>query len=221
MTLLQRLGALTLVAVGTIVPQASRRPQLPDAVPPRPSAADERLARIDAGLLPPINWKGERPATMTLRDRMAARLMQMGAMPGFIAYLVGYPELGQGAVIMVNAGRGGGRLARELARAVAVEYGWPEYVPVFERVTPSAEVLDAFAGQYEFVNPSYPKIRISRQGERLLWQDAEMVAVRGGTFVVPRWGIEVRFVRDAAGAVVAAEYAEPGMRRTRVARTGA
>ena len=32
---------------------------------------DERLARIEACLLPPINWKGEPRATMPLRDRMA------------------------------------------------------------------------------------------------------------------------------------------------------
>lgn len=32
---------------------------------------DERLARIETGLLLPINWKGEPRATMPLRDRMA------------------------------------------------------------------------------------------------------------------------------------------------------
>ena len=48
-----------------------------------------------------------------------------------------------------------------------------------------------------------------------------MVPVRGGTFVVPGAGIEVGFVRDAAGTVVGAEYGQPGMRRTRLTRTGA
>lgn len=153
--------------------------------------------------------------------RQASRLAQMGAMPGFVSYLVGYPELGQGAVIMINAGGRTGSLALELARAVAAEYAWPGYVPEFERVTQSADVLEAFAGQYEFADPSLPKIRVTRQGDRLLWQDREMIPVRGGTFVVPSAGIEVGFVRDAAGAVVAAEYAQPGMRRTRIARTGA
>ena len=35
------------------------------------SQADERLVRIEAGLLPPINWRGEARVTMALLDRMA------------------------------------------------------------------------------------------------------------------------------------------------------
>jgi CubicO group peptidase (beta-lactamase class C family) len=151
----------------------------------------------------------------------AIRLAQMGVMPGFVAYAVGYPELGRGAVIMINAGGRSGRLALEIARAVAAEYAWPGFVREYQRAAQAADALSAFAGEYQFANPSLPKIRVTQRGDRLFWQELEMVPVVGGTFVLPDAGIEVRFVRDAAGKVVAAEFGEPGMRNARITRSGA
>jgi len=52
----------------------------------------------------------------------------------------------------------------------------------------------------------------------MYWADRKMQAVAGGSFVVVDAGIEVEFVRDAGGAVVAADYRPPGMRRIRVKR---
>jgi CubicO group peptidase (beta-lactamase class C family) len=146
------------------------------------------------------------------------RLTQMGAMPGFTAYLVGLPESGSGAVIMINAGGRSGDLALELARAIAVEYGWPGYVREYERVTLPAGALAAFAGEYEFANPAYPKIQIVVKEGGLYWAARQMQAVAGGMFVIPSAGIEVHFVRDGNGTVVAADYGTPGMRRTRITR---
>jgi CubicO group peptidase (beta-lactamase class C family) len=43
---------------------------------------------------------------------------------GFECVLIGYPQTGQGAVIMTN-GEGGAALAQALIQALRVEYGWP------------------------------------------------------------------------------------------------
>ncbi len=150
----------------------------------------------------------------------ALRIAQAGAMPGFIAILVGYPELGQGAVVMINAGGRSGGLARELLRAVAAEYKWPGYLGEYEGAEMQATALADVAGQYEFDNPKYPKIRVTVRDGRLYWVDQPMQPVVGGLFVVRSEGIEVEFVRDPGGTVVAADFREPGMRKMRIRRTG-
>ena len=48
-----------------------------------------------------------------------------GSNKGFRAYLIGFPETGQGAAVMVN-GDNGSPLIQEMLRAVAQEYAWPE-----------------------------------------------------------------------------------------------
>jgi CubicO group peptidase (beta-lactamase class C family) len=148
----------------------------------------------------------------------ATRLIQMGSMPGFIAHLVCYPELGRGGVAMINAGGRSAPLALEVMRAVAREYDWPDYVREYERTELPPSALGAFVGEYAFADPKYPRIPVTSSDGRLRWAGREMVAVVGGTFVVPDASIEVMFVRDAAGTVVAADYGAPGMRKTRLAR---
>ena len=146
------------------------------------------------------------------------RMFQLGAMPGFVAYLVGYPELGRGAAVMVNAGGRSGELVREIARAIATEYDWPDYIREYERAMRPPDTLAAFGGQYEFDSPPGFKIEISVKDGRLFWGDREMVAVVGGTFVVPTAGGEVEFIRDAAGTIVGLDYGPPGARRARARR---
>ncbi len=46
-----------------------------------------------------------------------------GANDGYATYAVGYPERGQGIVIMTNSD-GGKALWREILNSVSVEYGW-------------------------------------------------------------------------------------------------
>jgi len=145
-------------------------------------------------------------------------LVQTGAMPGFVASVVADPELGRGAVIMVNAGGRGGALTREIARAIAVEYSWRGFVEELERVTVPAATLAPFAGVYELDNPPGFRIRVTVQDDHLVWMDREVVAVRGGAFVVPSAGVVVQFVRDESGTVVAVDFGPPGGRMTRARR---
>jgi len=145
-------------------------------------------------------------------------LVQMGAMPGFIANIVACPELGRGAVIMINAGGRSGALTREIARAIAVEYEWPDFVDEFERVTLPVEKLATFVGQYELDNPPGFRIRVTVKDGGLLWMDREMIAVRGGAFVIPSAAIRAEFVRGEDGAIVAVDFGPPGSRAVRARR---
>lgn len=151
-------------------------------------------------------------------DGESRHITQTGAMPGFIALAVAYPAVGRGAVIMVNAGGRSGGLVREIARAIAVEYEWPDFVEELERVALPAEDLPVFAGQYELDNPPGFRISVSVEDGQLLWMDREMVAVRSGGFAVPSAGMRVVFVRDEDGAVIAVDFGPPGSRMHRARR---
>jgi CubicO group peptidase (beta-lactamase class C family) len=48
-----------------------------------------------------------------------------GANAGYTCYIVGYPETGEGAVLMTNSDTGD-RLIKELVEILRMEYGWPE-----------------------------------------------------------------------------------------------
>lgn len=77
------------------------------------------------------------------------QLSHSGANVGFLCSLVTYPRAGRGAIVMANSDNAG-PLITEILRAVAQEYGWPDY-RVIERpaVTLAPEALDPFVGRYE------------------------------------------------------------------------
>ena len=68
---------------------------------------------------------------------------------GFVAKIVAYQEQGFGAVVMLNS-NAGFPLLDEITRAIAAEYGWPNYLPA-ERpgVEVDPRILEAYAGVYE------------------------------------------------------------------------
>lgn len=75
-----------------------------------------------------------------------------GANEGFRCNLFAFADTGMGAVVMTNSDRGD-RIASELMRSIAVEYGWPDRKPVEKAVVKlSAEALKSYAGKYQFPN---------------------------------------------------------------------
>lgn len=68
---------------------------------------------------------------------------------GFRAYMVVYPYLGKGAVVMAN-GNGGDTLIDEIVRSIAKTYQWPDFAPQ-RRTTAAIEPaeLDNHTGEYE------------------------------------------------------------------------
>lgn len=79
----------------------------------------------------------------------AASFGHGGSNAGFRCTMTAFAERGQGAVVMTN-GDQGSRLAAEIVRAIAVEYGWPSHQPnVRSPVAVDPAALARLAGRYE------------------------------------------------------------------------
>ncbi|WP_198175044.1 serine hydrolase domain-containing protein [Spirosoma arboris] len=77
------------------------------------------------------------------------RFYHFGVSDGFVAVLQAYRDQGPGIVIMTN-GRQGEKLINELLRAVAHEYGWPDFQPASRAfITPDPASLQNLAGTYD------------------------------------------------------------------------
>ena len=85
---------------------------------------------------------------------------------GFRSYLVVYPYLGKGIVVMTNA-NGGHELINEVVRAAAATYQWPDFAPKeIPLARLNTEQLDQFAGTYR-VEPQGFNLQISRVAHHL------------------------------------------------------
>lgn len=131
-----------------------------------------------------------------------------GANVGFRAFVRMYPELGTGAVVMANSVNGGA-LAEELLRAVAVEYGWPEFAP--QRVTPVPldwEAAAGLVGSYLLrVGPGRPA-EVRLDGDRLMLHGPqqmvqELIPESRSGFIAATTGWRVEFTRDEGGRATA------------------
>jgi CubicO group peptidase (beta-lactamase class C family) len=77
-----------------------------------------------------------------------------GADAGYQSILVGFTNLGEGAVVMAN-GENGGYLENEIILSIAKEYGWPSIHSVertLARIDPA--IYPSYAGEYE-ITPGY------------------------------------------------------------------
>jgi CubicO group peptidase (beta-lactamase class C family) len=74
-----------------------------------------------------------------------------GSNEGYQSYLVAYED-GDGAVIMTNSDNGHA-LIPEILRAIAREYGWPDFAPPERTLTAvSPESFDRYVGAYAFAS---------------------------------------------------------------------
>jgi CubicO group peptidase (beta-lactamase class C family) len=125
-----------------------------------------------------------------------------GSNEGFRCVFRGYRDVPRGAVVMTN-GANGGRLASEVMRAIAAEYGWPDFKPV-ERsiVAVPLETLQSYAGSYRMgtrdviVAVTAGKLTVQGPG-----QDPVAVESAGdGVFFDVTGAVpEVTFSRNASG----------------------
>ena len=126
-----------------------------------------------------------------------------GGTEGFRCALVAYPRAGRGAIVMTNSDNGG-PLLNEILRAVAREYGWPDYRVVEKSAVPLApEAFDAFVGRYEREDTT---LAVFRSGGRFYLRFAGRPRVE----IFPQSGHEFfsldepdvfAFERDASGRV--------------------
>ena len=129
-----------------------------------------------------------------------------GKNEGFLCMLFAYLETGQGAVVMTN-GDGGNALFNEILRAIAHEYGWPDYHQ--REKTPVAgnpAAYPSYAGEYE-VNGI--RVTISQRGQDLFvqapptWpQPLKLYPAGDDQFFLVDEDVDLSFARDTQGRVV-------------------
>jgi CubicO group peptidase (beta-lactamase class C family) len=127
-----------------------------------------------------------------------------GVNEGFESSFVAYQKGGDGAVVMTNA-QDGGRLAGEVMRSIAAEYGWPDFKPkVVATVALDAKILAEYVGTYE-VGPNFDIVIAVMDGHLVasaMGQGEEEVIAESTTkFMVPGVGAEFEFHPDAQGKV--------------------
>lgn len=123
---------------------------------------------------------------------------------GFVSNLVAYQEKGFGCVVMLNSNEGVA-LLQEITRAVAREYGWPDFLPAeLEEKEQEDAVLDAFVGEYSLAPVG--TLLLARNEGRLMLRFGPQPAVplRSETetkFFAEVLDAEVMFVKDEDGQV--------------------
>jgi CubicO group peptidase (beta-lactamase class C family) len=133
----------------------------------------------------------------------SARFAHGGVDEGFEAFWVAYQHTGQGAVVMAN-GNGGSRLAQEIIRAIAREYGWLE--PPKPTVKTPAKVdpklYDAYVGEYD----AGVRLTVSVENGRLYLlapplgpQRVELYPESESRFFMLMDNVAVSFVKDGEG----------------------
>lgn len=91
---------------------------------------------------------------------------QAGDSAGYKTYLAGYPNRGQGVIIMTN-GDGGKMLIREICRSLARAWGWPDFAG--KKVTAAAidaKTLDRRSGEFKVREYGFT-LKLQRRGKTL------------------------------------------------------
>jgi hypothetical protein len=126
----------------------------------------------------------------------------IGVDAGFESDLMAYEKGGEGAVVMTNA-QDGERLALEVMRSIAVEYGWPDGQPkVKTAVAVDPKILGKYVGMYEVEPGSQIAIKL-KDGHLMDGTDESeeaLIPESSTKFAVPD-GNELEFVTDARGKV--------------------
>jgi hypothetical protein len=123
--------------------------------------------------------------------------------------MVAYENTGQGAVIMTNSDRGD-RLAGEILRSIAKEYGWTDYQPkvkVIASVDP--KTWDVYVGQYQLDISSAIVVSIISEGDKLIMElkqpsgvsKAELLPESSNKFFRGEIDFDITFVRNEKGRV--------------------
>jgi len=129
-----------------------------------------------------------------------------GANEGFRCNIETYTDSGQGFAVMTNSDSGG-ELTEEIFRAVAKEYGWPDYRPI-EHVLIKANpaTFAAYPGTYEI--PGVGKLTITSKSYSLYVEaepfgpdPQELLPESATQFFVLSGDITFTFHKDAQGAI--------------------
>lgn len=140
------------------------------------------------------------------------RFSHLGGNEGFSSRMVAYCSRPLGAVVLTNFHYD--FLVSEVLQAVAIEYGWPGYVPRLpEKIDLASAICDQYAGDYKA--ESGLAIRIRTRGTTLLMEVAgqapiEAVPTSETTFSAGVVNCEVAFSRTQSGQAVAVLLRQEG-----------
>jgi hypothetical protein len=134
-----------------------------------------------------------------------------GVNEGFQSTMIAYVHKGNGVVVMTNGG--GRRLASEIVRAIATDYGWTDLAarPVAEPRLSQAE-LKRYAGHYEAGGLS---VDLNIRDDHLFGQTGgpspeHLIAMTPTRFATETTGIVVEFDKAADGEVSGFRIVENG-----------
>jgi CubicO group peptidase (beta-lactamase class C family) len=99
----------------------------------------------------------------------STRFSHNGWDEGFVALLVAYKKLGKGVVIMVNSNEGYS-IMDEIAKAVAKEYNWPDYLPTERKKSSEATTGKNYSGSYYNKDSIEMKIVMVNNQPQLIYQ---------------------------------------------------
>ncbi|WP_165188532.1 serine hydrolase domain-containing protein [Caulobacter soli] len=132
-----------------------------------------------------------------------------GSNAGYKALMLGYPGSGDGLVVLTSGDQGFG-LSEQIARAVAAEYGWPDYRLVERAVVPLAIAdQEKFVGTFAIKGPGDFTIR--RDGDRLvaeIWKgvDDPLLPDSAASFFITSKDLRLAFSDADHGTVTVGDY---------------
>lgn len=127
-----------------------------------------------------------------------------GVNAGFEGLFVAYEKHGDGAVVLTNA-QGGTRLATDVMRSIANEYGWPDFHSAMRtEVKVSADILHEYVGAYQMAPGIYLTVALSGDhlAGQLTGQESMPLFAEGNDKFFPKAvDAELEFVKDSGGKV--------------------
>ncbi len=130
-----------------------------------------------------------------------------GVNEGFEGLFVAYEKHGDGAAVLTNA-QGGIRLADDVMRSIANEYGWPDYHSIVRtEIKLPPDTLKQYVGAYQMAPNVY--LTVALNGDQLTGQLSKqdpipLFAESDSKFFPKVVDAEVEFVKDAGGKVTSA-----------------
>lgn len=124
------------------------------------------------------------------------RFGHTGSNAGFNAVLIGYKNLGKGAIIMANTNTR--EIIYEAMRAIAIEYEWPDYIKMNEEYSINENLLKSFIGKY--VSEENWEIIIAKQNDRITLEmqsqpPVQLISESDTRFYCEQLNIKVEFFK--------------------------
>ena len=115
---------------------------------------------------------------------------------GFNSLLIGYKNLGKGAIVMINANTF--EIINEVMRSIATEYNWPDYFKENKECFLDEDSLESFTGRY--VSEEDWEIIVARDNDKLTIEmlsqpPVYLIPESNNKFYCEQLNIKVEFIK--------------------------